>query len=440
MAKQGLRGVAAFGDDAELLGLTEQPIGAVEAALLAQEDQPGAATTTLEIGRRLKIARQAAGMSAVELGAAMGLTKDKVSKVESGKRRLDVVEAAAAATVLGTTVRALVTGRDTEVSSAPLALAARLAPGADADADRGMRARARQLLEVDDLLTKVAGMAPAQPSAAGARLAEFAADRSRFPVRPRTMGSALKQGRDLAVQARELLELGSDAVGDLASLIEFHQPVDVALAPFGSDCDGLCAHSADRALVLASTDFPEGHVRFTLAHELGHHLLGDPREVIAEGGRQMFEPDNTVERRVNAFAGYFLMPEAGVRSTLSWVGHTPGSPIISRHVAALMEHFNVSRQALLYQLSLMGLIGWAESQQLASVPVWRMLQVHADVAPTQRAAVDLRVSRAPQRLVRAARSGAQKERIGLGVLATLLGRPDDEDLWNEVMGEVDPLS
>jgi hypothetical protein len=176
-------------------------------------------------------------------------------------------------------------------------------------------------------------------------------------------------------------------------------------------------------------------VRFTLAHELGHHLLGDPRTVIAEDDHKMFER-NTVERRVNAFAGYFLMPEEGIRETLTWLGYTPGDQITVRHVAALMERFDVSRQALLIQLRMIGLIPWDPDPALDNASVARLLANHIDVAPTGRANQVHPTFRAPQRLVRAAREAAQREELGLGILASLLGRDDDDELWDEVMGEV----
>jgi hypothetical protein len=58
------------------------------------------------------------------------------------------------------------------------------------------------------------------------------------------------------------------------------------------------------------------------------------------------------------------------------------------------------------------------------------LSAGTDLEETLGALRDLvnRVARAPQRLVRAARAAAQQEQVGLGVLAALLGRPDDEDL------------
>jgi hypothetical protein len=34
----------------------------------------------------------------------------------------------------------------------------------------------------------------------------------------------------------------------------------------------LCIHSDGVALILASTDYTDGHVRCTVAHELGHHV------------------------------------------------------------------------------------------------------------------------------------------------------------------------
>ncbi|HEY5987181.1 MAG TPA: ImmA/IrrE family metallo-endopeptidase [Streptosporangiaceae bacterium] len=35
-------------------------------------------------------------------------------------------------------------------------------------------------------------------------------------------------------------------------------------------------------MMLISTAFPRGHQRFTTAHELAHHLLRDPREIVID--------------------------------------------------------------------------------------------------------------------------------------------------------------
>jgi Zn-dependent peptidase ImmA (M78 family) len=227
--------------------------------------------------------------------------------------------------------------------------------------------------------------------------------------------------------------LGSDALGDIAGLIEQHFAVDVALSPLGTDVDGFCVHSGAAALILASTDFSDGRVRFTLAHELGHHLLRDPREVIEEGEHDMFA-NNAVERRASAFAGHFLMPERGVQSVLAWLGEEPNT-LSERSAIALMEYFGVSMAALIYQLNVIGVLSYEDGQQLRSRGVASLVDRHRDVAPSGAATTISHVRRPPERLTRQALTAAREQRLGLSVVASLLERDDDEKLWQEIMAD-----
>jgi len=52
------------------------------------------------LGVRIAALREARGMTGEELGAALGLSRSQVSKVEHGTRRLDVSEVAAVADAL----------------------------------------------------------------------------------------------------------------------------------------------------------------------------------------------------------------------------------------------------------------------------------------------------------------------------------------------------
>jgi Zn-dependent peptidase ImmA (M78 family)/transcriptional regulator with XRE-family HTH domain len=384
---------------------------------------------SVEVGARVATARHRAGMTGTELGAAVGLRKDQISKIESGRRRLDVGELPGIAAALGVTVRYLV-GQSERPG---LAMAARLAAGVGPEATRPARRRARQLLELDDLLGQVAGMPPARASSAGAAVLEQA--RSSFTVRPRTKATAQVQGLDLAELTRRELDLGSDALGDLAALFEQHFAVDVALSPLGTDADGLCVHGERSALILASSDFPDGHLRFTLAHELAHHLLGDPREVIEEAEHDMFA-GNAEEWRANAFAAHLLMPERGVRSVLEWLGAGQGA-VNERAIVALMEHFGVSMAALVYQLNIIGVIDYETGKRLRDQNrVHTLISRHRDVAPTEAATIVRSVHRAPERLARHALAAVRSQRLGLSVVAALLERDDDEQLWESVMGDV----
>jgi Zn-dependent peptidase ImmA (M78 family) len=293
------------------------------------------------------------------------------------------------------------------------------------------------LLELDDLLGRVVGMAPARPSSAGAAVLEQA--RSRFASPSRSKAAAQSQGRELAELTRHELDLGSDALGEVAALFEQHFAVDVALSPLGTDVDGLCVHGGTAALILASSDFPDGHLRFTMAHELGHHLLGDPREVIEEAERDMFA-GSVAEWRANAFAAHLLMPERGLRSVLDWLGETPGA-VSERAVVALMEHFGVSMAALVYQLNVIGVLDYEAGKRLRNANrVHALVSRHRDVAPTQAATAVRRVHRAPERLTRHALAAARSQRLGLSVVAALLERDDDEQLWDAVMGNAIPAA
>src|SRR5665811_1389979 len=188
-------------------------------------------------------------------------------------------------------------------------------------------------------------------------------------------------GMTLPQEEPHPIDLGSDAIADLAAVIEQHFGVHVALSPMGTEADGLCVHSGPAALILASSDYPDGHLRFTLAHELGHHLLGDTRELIEEQEHQMFA-DTVVECRANAFAGHLLLPERGVESFLGWLGEGRNN-LTDRGLVGLMEHFGVSHAALTVQLNMLEWLTYDEGRQLReNTRVHLLVAAHADVAPT----------------------------------------------------------
>ncbi len=366
-------------------------------------------------------------MTGTKLAELVELRKDQISKIESGRRGVDVGELPRFADALGVTVRYLLGMPERPA----MAVSARLASDALPVATAPARRLARQLLGYDDLLSQIGESRPARASEHGSRVIEQAA--REFAQAPKTKTQTRAQGLVLAELVRRELDLGSDMLGDLATVIEMHFAVDVALAPLGTEADGLCVHAGSTSLVIASSDYSDGHLRFTLAHELAHHLFGDPRGFIEEDEHAMFA-DAVIEWRANAFAGHLLMPERGVRSVLAWIRERP-KELTERAVAALMEHFGVSRQALLYQLNLLGLMSYADSKRICRErTVAELIELHRDVAPTGAAVAVSRVRRAPRRLVHHATTAARERRTGLTIIAGLFGREDDESLWNDIMG------
>jgi transcriptional regulator with XRE-family HTH domain len=251
------------------------------------------------IGERIATLRAVRGLTGEQLGRALGLTKSQVSKIESGTRKLDVSEVAMVAEALGVTL-AEVLGVERKGS---LALAARVmtAPGQDQTAPA--RRRVRQILETEAALADAVGLRPARPSAAGIAVLEQV-DRDGL-----TNAVTVAGGARLAEIVREELGLGRAPIRDLPALVERHFGLGSVTWPVGKSVSGLCAHGADVAVMLVSSSFPVGHQRFTAAHELAHHLVGDPREVIIESD---FAVNTPPERRANAFAAALLMPADGL--------------------------------------------------------------------------------------------------------------------------------
>jgi Zn-dependent peptidase ImmA (M78 family)/transcriptional regulator with XRE-family HTH domain len=387
-----------------------------------------AVTESAEIGRRIKSARTAAGLSGEALGSRIGLKRDQISKIESGKRKADAGELLLISEVLGTNIDTFL-GRGKRKR---LQIAHRLSPGTQSADVIAVWNRARQLVEIEDLLERMSDSGVSKPSEEG--LLAQAEIKQISQVLISTQAEAKRQGQTGAEIVRKVLDLGSDGLSNLPELFERHFGVHVSLGPWGEQVDGLCVHSDDFALLMASTDFSQGHTNFTLAHELAHHLFQDPREIITENSNDMFS-DDVLEKRANAFAAYFLMPIDGLRAILSYQGEKPGG-LSGRSAIRLMETFGVSMKALTYHLSTIEWMNSESGRNLRELGVGNLVAKYSGDAPNGAWATPSRNRRYPARLVSAATDAVRGERLGLGPLATLLEREDNDELWDEITSEL----
>ncbi len=387
------------------------------------------------VGRRVRAARRRSGLDAAALAEQVGLTRDKLSKIENGRRRVAPRELPALAHALHLPLSALLGASDT--SRPALALAHRVAATAPESATSGPRARAIEILQAESRLSKHIELPPRQVSPGGAAIERLVA--TSFAATPRTAPEAQRQGRLLAEEVRRILEFGIAEIGDLPALVEMHFAADVALSPLGEGSDGLCAHDGAAALLVVNTDYPTGRTRFTLAHELGHHLLRDPRDVIEEQFGDMFATSYT-ERRVNAFAGHLLLPIKAVTTTLAWLGCSRDDLCAAnaRGRAALgylMLRYGVSLPCALSQIVEAGLLTVTAKTDLAD-----KLRAGALVRAARHLISECpgpekttHEQRPPARLVSAALEAARAGYIGMNTVAVLLGRVDDDALFDEVM-------
>jgi Zn-dependent peptidase ImmA (M78 family)/transcriptional regulator with XRE-family HTH domain len=343
----------------------------------------------VHIGDRIAALRVAAGLRQADVAEVLGVDQSTVSKVESGRRRLDGYELALVADLLGTTSRELL-GLPTR--TAALAAAARAAGNSP---DPALR-RARELLEADGIVDQLGIGDRAHP---------------RRPEPPaRNTHAAIAE---LARRVREQFGVGPHGtIADLTGAVEEVFGVDVAIDPLGdSGPAGVLVQAGDDvALAVLNGDDRRTRQRFTLAHELGHWLLGDVRPVIVDGG---IDPTDQAEARANRFAAELLMPREAL-------GDQSGRrPPVEAFVAALIG-CGVSKEALLIRLTDLDLLDGAQMAIIQSSVV-RHLFAQAGRSADFDTWETGQSSRVPARIDRRLRAAYAAGKVGIGLMSQAFG-------------------
>lgn len=134
-----------------------------------------------------------------------------------------------------------------------------------------------------------------------------------LPVgRPTTSGPVPYQTK-VAISARSLREhwhLGAGPIANLATTVERNSIPILLLAVDGVSIRGFTAWANGRpAIVVNSLSSRDPYeIRFTVAHELGHILLGHDHEALPDDNEEQRSVIVHREREANLFAAEFLMP------------------------------------------------------------------------------------------------------------------------------------
>jgi Zn-dependent peptidase ImmA (M78 family)/DNA-binding XRE family transcriptional regulator len=285
------------------------------------------------IGRKLKVARSAAGLSLRALSDEIG---NRVSAQAIGNYERD--EDMPSSGVLIALAEGLDVSIDYLLSEDEIELEGvdfRKKAAASVREEAALEAKAVHLLEgylaVEDLL-HLRSVDWEQPRSAPHPVAD------------------LRDAEDAARSVREDWGLGNDPVPKLAELLE-ERGVKILSIEL-DDIDGLAAkvkrkdRSAARVIVIKKSSWSE-RKRFTLAHELGHMVLAP-------------DPGVDEEKAAHRFAGAFLMPADVLRAEVG--AHR--SMISIGELVALKERFGVSIQALTYRCKDLGIISQASFAKL----------------------------------------------------------------------------
>ncbi|MBI4700086.1 MAG: helix-turn-helix domain-containing protein [Deltaproteobacteria bacterium] len=360
-----------------------------------------------ELAGRIAAARSSAGFTQGDLASKVGVDRTAVTKIEKGDRQVNSLELARIADALARPIQWFLMSPSRTVISRRNAR-----EGVEKHADvvlELLAADVEQLREMGLLRpTNHEGLGPTVDSVEGAeQAARLARDLLGSPAEP--LLDLVRRVEELGLYAF-VLDVESNVEGSYLSL------------------------AGGGGVALVQGRDPSGKRRFTLAHELGHHMLQDEysTEWITGGKDER-------ERLISAFAIHFLLPRAGVGARWRELDGATDPRNAAIHVAA--EHA-VSWSALCSQLANLELVTKDERARLAAAPpsgldfLERKLQIHdVPAAPA-----------VPPGFMAAVASGYRRQLLGRQrALEMLRGAVEDSALpeqhevpLEDLIGDLDP--
>jgi Zn-dependent peptidase ImmA (M78 family)/transcriptional regulator with XRE-family HTH domain len=335
-----------------------------------------------QLGQRIADARIETELTQAELAAAIDLDRTAVAKIEAGSRRVSAVELGRIAAALGRPLDwFLVEGPQAVVSRRTDAAAGQRSVPLD-------RAVEKAASDVEFLMEQ--GIF--SPAATELRLeppqnlpeAERAAERVRA-----------------AVQADSGPLLGLEEVAEQLGVLCFALP----LGDGGGDGAYVTIDDVGVAVINGNTE--AGRRRFTLAHEIGHHVFADEYSTdlsVAEVGSEM-------ERRINGFAVHLLLPRSSLTERWRMLSGEPREKAIRLGV-----EYRVSWSALCSQLKNLGLASEAEHQALLARPPTRADYIELGMGFVE----ELQPPSVPRSYARAVLAGYRASKLGANRTIDLL--------------------
>jgi Zn-dependent peptidase ImmA (M78 family)/transcriptional regulator with XRE-family HTH domain len=265
----------------------------------------------IELGRRIRQARESCGMTQDEVAEKLGVSRPVVVLIEQGKRPVSGLELQTLAYLFARDMRDLLADEFAEDDVVHALFRSHEDVGED-----GVKRALRDCITLGHELTNLEDLLGI--SRATVTVATYA------HAFPRSRWEAIQIGEHVAVEERRRLGLGSAPLGDVSSLLEA-QGIRTGTVSMPDSVSGLTiSHPKVGPFVVINDSHSRERRRFSWCHEYAHVLLD--KDAIGMVSH-VSERDDLREVRANSFAANFLLPEQGVRQFVAALGKGSASRI-----------------------------------------------------------------------------------------------------------------
>jgi len=290
-----------------------------------------------EIGRRLRLARENAGIRQDQAALLLGISRPTLVSIEKGTRRVRIQELQKLAQQYKVSVNALLRRQAVHTDLIP---------------------RFRRLQQTEDVDTAEAVHLLNSLVKAEVELENILGIQLRKNYPPEcgiNVGNVIELAEQHAQTLRDWVGLGQGPITDIFTMIELDLGIRLyqrRLSP-GSKVAGLFAYDSDiGACILLNANHPLERRIQSAAHELGHFVGIRQLPEVLEDNEAFLSRE---ERYANAFGRVFLTPRKSFGDSFKQL--TAGADRLTRrHVILLAHQYHISREACVRGLEELSLV------------------------------------------------------------------------------------
>lgn len=290
-----------------------------------------------EIGRRLRIARETAGVRQDDAANVIGMSRPTLVSIEKGVRRVRIQEIQLLARRYGVSVNSIL--RREAVHTDLMPRFRKLRDSEDAHTSEAVQVF-NDLIKAEVELENILGIERR---------------RNYPPERGINQGDVVELAEKHAKELREWLGIGYGPIADIFSIIEFDLGIRLYQRRLssGSKAAGLFTYDeAVGACIFLNANHPLSRRVQSAAHELGHFFGTRQNPEVLEEDERFLSRD---ERYANAFGRAFLAPAESFSESFRQLKEITVK-VTRRLIILLSQQYNISRQACVLRLEELGLV------------------------------------------------------------------------------------